>query len=289
MWSEFSVLTFLGRVGLEGVPRAMLRSDAFSYGVYSFEPGSARTASELQTRDVQAIAEFAARLHGVDQARGGSDLAPAVDASFSFAGLVGATDARLRAFEEFAASAAAYEEVRELCRVLDLRARITELNVEVLAGLADADRQAELPRSDWRLNTADFGPQNMLFAPDGGLTVVDFETAGWDDPASLVMGFVAHAASEDLPPDVVRNFLDAYAEKQALSAPEIARFERVGLLFDLEWVAIYATALTSEAVAAKEFANREFDRHAHLTRATGLVKRRLARAAEGVGYRFSRR
>jgi hypothetical protein len=72
----------------------------------------------------------------------------------------------------------------------------------------------------------------------------------------------------------------------ALSESEIARFERVGVLYDLEWVAIYASALTGDAVATKQFASRDFDRPSYLAEAVARLKRRLARATEGAAYRF---
>jgi hypothetical protein len=40
------------------------------------------------------------------------------------------------------------------------------------------------------------------------------------------------------------------------------RYECVGLLLDLDWVAIYISALSAEAIAAKHFAIHDFDRDA---------------------------
>jgi hypothetical protein len=62
----------------------------------------------------------------------------------------------------------------------------------------------------------------------------------------------------------------------------------VGSLLDVEWIAVYASAMTSDVVQAKLFANPELDVHAYLDRVSGLVKRRLARAVDGAGYRFPR-
>src|SRR5207248_347630 len=88
-------------------------------------------------------------------------------------------------------------------------------------------------------------------------------------------------ASEGISADGVQVFLGAYADACELSAPDVVRFERIGRLFDMEWVAIYASALTSEVVKTKEFANPALDRHAYLESAIARLKRRLARASEG--------
>ncbi len=103
----------------------------------------------------------------------------------------------------------------------------------MLADLVD-DAEAPLPRDAWRLPHGDFGPQNFLFTDAGDLTVVDFESVGWDDPAHMVMGFVAHATSEDLSAGSAESFLGAYASHMQLSEAETKRFERVGRLLDVE-------------------------------------------------------
>src|SRR4029453_1414642 len=113
-------------------------------------------------------------------------------------------------------------------------------------------------RWEWRVSPGAFGPHNFLF--DGRrLTVVDFEGAGWDDPARMVMGFVSHAGSDGLPPATIEAFLGAYAAARGLSAAGVARYERVGLLADVEWATVYASAVTPEAIAPKRFANADFD------------------------------
>ena len=109
---EFSALTLLGRHGLARIPRVYLRSDDFAYGVYSFEPGRAKSAAELEPGDLRAVAAFAADVQGVAPSAAGEDLPPAVDVSFSIEQQLKVIDVRLRAFEAFAGGPEAYDEVR---------------------------------------------------------------------------------------------------------------------------------------------------------------------------------
>src|SRR4029453_7191239 len=118
-------------------------------------------------------------------------------------------------------------------------------------------------RWEWRVSPGAFGPHNFLF--DGRrLTVVDFEGAGWDDPARMVMGFVAHAGSEGLTAEAAEAVLLEYGPRRGLSAAERARYRRVGRLYDAEWAAIYLGATTPDAVEAKRFGVPDFDYSAHL-------------------------
>ncbi len=280
--TEFSTLHALNSHGLERVPRALLRDDERSYAVYSFEPGSPRPASEHSTNDVEEIARFCADLHRFSPLDlGGEKLEPAPDASFSPEGQKQVILSRLGAFEAFATSSAAPDDLRIAHQSLDLPARLGRL----LADLVDA-AEPPLPESAWRLSHGDFGPQNFLFTESGDLTVVDFEAAGWDDPAHMVMGFVAHAASEDLPLGLTESFLGAHAELMHLSDAEKNRYERVGRLLDVEWVAVYASALTAENMANKQSAVAGFDVQGYVGHVLGLIERRLARATAGSGYPF---
>ena len=247
--------------------------------------------------DVRRVGELAAELHaiapGVENAPreaesappgvNGEDVPPAVDAAFSLAQQIRVIRSRYAALDEFSRSAGAYEEVRQFVAEVDSFRRIEELITRATSGV---DGAGELGRREWRINSGDFGPQNLLFPDDGQVTAVDWEAGGWDDAARLAMGFVAHATSEDLSDEARAEFLGVYAEKRGLSDEEIRRFETVGALLDLEWVAIYASAMTPEVVAFKEFANPEFDLHAYLTGAANRARQRLERAEDGRGYRF---
>jgi aminoglycoside phosphotransferase (APT) family kinase protein len=269
--SEYATLRALNAQHLARVPWALLRDDGMSYAVYSFEPGEMRPAAKLTRRDVEAIAAFTADLLRFGPQDLAGELAPAVDASFSPTGHRRVIHARLAGVETNVDSE----------QLSGVRAQVDEL----LGGLVD-EADEPLPRGSWRLTTGDFGPHNMLFALDGQLTVVDFEAAGWDDPAHAVMSFVAHAASEDLPPVLSTLFLGEFAELAQLSAADTARYERVGRLMDLEWVAVYASALSADNIANEQSAIPGFSRAAYVAGVIDKLERRLSRAVRGGGYRF---
>lgn len=279
---EHATLAFLAARDFPAVPRPVLRSNPFAWAVYTFAPGATKGPADYTRADLRAAATFAAALHALDPQP--DALSPTIEAAFSPADQIAIIHRRLDGFAAYAADPAAPPAVR----ALDLRPEIDRLIARATAGIAPAALARPLPRADWRLNMADFGPHNILIAADGGLTVVDWEWAGWDDPARMALGFVAHAASEGLPAGGVAAFLGDYAAARDLSSAEIARYERVGLLYDLEWVATYATALTAEAIATAGFAVPDFDAAAHRADTLARLAARLDRARSGIGYRFPR-
>ena len=100
-----------------------------------------------------------------------------------------------------------------------------------------------------------------------------------------LLGCVSHIGSDGISAAAVGAFLGASAGARGLSGAEAARFERVGMLYDVEWAAVYATALTPEAVEAKRFATPGFD-PPHLSACIAGVRERLARAERGDVYAF---
>jgi Ser/Thr protein kinase RdoA (MazF antagonist) len=283
--TEFPALVLLAGRGVAGVPRPYVRSDEHRYGVYSFEPGARRTAAELTEADARAAGALAGALHGFGPEGEGRVLGPANAACFSVADQVRLIDWRVGAYEAVAADPAGCAEVRAFAGELDLRAAVNRLVVAATAGLPEDALTAALPRAEWRLTSYDFGPHNLLF-DHGRVTAVDFEGAGWDDPARMVMGCVSHIGSEGMSATAVGAFLGAYAEARGLTEAEAARFERVGVLYDVEWAATYASALAPEVVETKRFGTPGFDLSAYLTACIAGVRRRLARAERGGAYGF---
>ena len=271
--TEFATLRALNAQDLARVPQALLRDDGMSYAVYSFEPGQTRRAADLTPCDIEAIAAFTAQLLRFGPQHLAAELAPAVAASFS------PTEHRRVIY----ARLAGIDTNVEAPQLNGVRAQVDKL----LSGLVD-EAEEPLPRESWRLSSGDFGPHNMLFGPDGELTVVDFEAAGWDDPAHAVMSFVAHAASEDLSPALSSLFLGEFRELAQLSAADTDRYERVGRLMDLEWVAVYASALSADNVANKQSAIQGFSKAEYVAGVIDKLERRLVRAAQAEGYRFPR-
>jgi hypothetical protein len=214
-------------------------------------------------------------------------IGPASAACFSVADHLALIEFRLREYASFAADPGCYDEVRAFADRVDLPATIGRLVARATAGLDAGELAERLSRPGWRFSTYDFGVQNLLFR-DGGVTVVDLEGAGWDDPARMVMGFVSHAGSEGLSPAATAAFLEAYAAARLLSGDQIARFERVGRLYDVEWATVYAAALTPAAIEPKRFGTPGFELAAHLASCLAKLTERLARAERGDGYRFPR-
>ncbi len=110
-----------------------------------------------------------------------------------------------------------------------------------------------LGRNECCLSPSDFGFHNTLFGDDGRLRFIDFEYAGWDDPAKTVCDFFCQPAVP-----VGRKHLDDFcAEISAgLSLPGLP--ERVALLlpvYQIKWCCIMLNEFLPADSRRRAFSN----------------------------------
>lgn len=186
--TEFGMLGFLWRNGVRCVPEPLRMNREHHLGLYEFLPGARLLApAEVSAEDVRQLAELLAAMWRLRSQPGAEKLPPASEAAFTLNGYWANVERRLsrarNALANLPDAAAVGEFVeRELVPVAGavrdfLSARALGLGV---------DLDAELPQAQRTLSPADHGFHNVLRRADGRLTFLDFEYAGWDDPAQVL-------------------------------------------------------------------------------------------------------
>jgi hypothetical protein len=103
------------------------------------------------------------------------------------------------------------------------------------------------------LSPSDFGFHNALRGEDGRLAFLDFEYAGWDDPAKLVCDFFFQMAVP-----APRQCFDEFARGVAALVPDVAgtlaRVELLRPLFGLKWCCIVLNHFSRIDLARRAFA-----------------------------------
>jgi|GEM_PF-80204 len=212
--TEFGVLEFLWQNGVRCVPEPLRMSREHNLGLYEFIAGTRVAPGQVMWADVQQLVDLLAAMWRLRSQPGAEKLPPASEAAFTLngywanverrlnrvraalalgrAGLpagLGATASGGGAATEFGPDArqrvpASVREFveRELVPVADsVRQFLSTQAPELGVGL-----DAELPLAQRTLSPADHGFHNVLRRADGKLTFLDFEYAGWDDPAQTL-------------------------------------------------------------------------------------------------------
>lgn len=172
--------------GVRAIARPLAKDDSAQAALYSFVPGRKLAAVELEVGHIDAAADFVAAIN----ARPHAGLAPASDACFSIFDhlqLVERRLLRLAALDREAPHVAEAE--RFVFATLRPMWKTVSTQVTREARALGFDLHRELAESECCLSPSDFGFHNALADADGRLVFLDFEYAGRDDPAKLVLDF----------------------------------------------------------------------------------------------------
>lgn len=117
---------------------------------------------------------------------------------------------------------------------------------------SDLDAGRDLVRDDRRISPSDFGFHNAIVGKDGHIRFIDFEYAGWDDPAKAVCDFFSQPRIP-VPEAFVPDFIDALEE---FSGEEFR--ERIKLLFPLyriKWCCIMLNEFLVSEMSRRSYAD----------------------------------
>ena len=269
--AEFAFSERAWRLGLRCLPEPLARDGAAHLGLYGFVEGRALAAEDLAPELVEAALRLCVEVNrGREDARA---LPEASEACFSIADHLATVERRLARLggldrgEPLRASA------------LDLltdrvEPRYATLKAGALDGLAtlgiDFDRP--IPAQARCLSPSDFGFHNALLRADGSVAFLDFEYAGWDDPANLVCDLFSQVAFP-LPMVYYRGFADGLAEALELTPAHRRSFDLLLPLYRIKWICLVLQNFLPAIQRRRAFAGGEAALAGRLRLAEALVAR----------------
>jgi hypothetical protein len=251
--TEWDFLDRAWQSGVRAVPQPLLRDIPAQAALYEFVPGRKLGAAELDAVHVDAAADFIRAIN----ARPDPALPPASESCFSIADHLRIVERRLSRLAALDPRAPRVEEADRFISatlrpawdaVKDRLAREARaLGLDVHTRLADAE---------CCLSPSDFGFHNALAADDGRLVFLDFEYAGRDDPAKLVVDFFCQP-EVPVPLRHLDRFIARLAEGLKFDA---AAMVRCRLLLDAcrtKWVCIILNDFLPVGAARRSFAETD--------------------------------
>ncbi len=187
--TEYGFLTFLQAQGLTTVPQPLGRNPAGQAALYSYLPGVPVTT--IQADHIQQAACF---IHQINQNRGGAaaqSLPLASEACFSLEEHLQRVKLRLQGLQAALVDLTNpwYGGANQLLSE-HLWPTYQRLEQQIRSNHSVAELGRSLEPEQRILSPSDFGFHNMLQA-EGHLYFLDFEYAGWDDPAKLLCDFTS--------------------------------------------------------------------------------------------------
>lgn len=223
--AEYGFLTAAWDGGIRCIPRPLAADPARRMALYGFAPG-ARPATVSSTLVAQA-ADFAAALQSLRLRA--AHLSPGSEACFTLAAHRATVERRLNRLAGLPPDTDLHAEAARLVR--------DEALPRLHAVSVPPDADDPLSPEGRCLSPSDFGFHNALVDAAGRAVFVDFEYAGWDDPAKLVGDFF-HQPAVPVPMEHYPAFRDRIAALFPRPDATARRCDAVMPLYALKWVAI---------------------------------------------------
>jgi len=178
---ETFVHGFLARHLPKSVPQVLDLDEAARCVLFEWVKGERPSASQINHTAMAEMAGFVAALNRLELRKAARQvgLPQASDAAFDLAGHRERIWLRLEALTSRTSEPPIVEEMKCFVR--------SELIPAFLRTEGNGKRM--LRPTEYALSPSDFGFHNVLVRPNGHWTFLDFEHAGWDDPAKLAADF----------------------------------------------------------------------------------------------------
>jgi hypothetical protein len=258
-------------------PTPLAKSEPERAALYEFVDGAPVThASEVTLAHIKQAAEFIAKLNRVGSEGAIPNTASASEACFSIEKHIGRVDERLDELSGVLNSDVSNRDFDVFMGRLMVRWHAIKAHImQTCQRDPLLDFSARLAPSARILSPSDFGFHNALIRSDQTVVFIDFEYAGWDDPAKLIGDFFSQVA---IPID--RAYFKVFVETAFSDyADYVALYKRAGLLlalYKIKWCCIVLNVFLPKHLARRKFANSSLNsadiKYAQLQKASTLLE-----------------
>ncbi|MBI4371688.1 MAG: hypothetical protein HY552_05255 [Elusimicrobia bacterium] len=269
--AEAAFSRFAWERGLRALPRPLAVDPAAGAALYAWVEGRRLEPGEADAGRVREALEFFQALNRHRAAAREAGLPDASEACFTLAAHAAAVRRRVEAL-----AAAAEPEAADFARTA-LAPALARAEKRLRAASARGD--APLPAARRVLSPSDFGFHNALLGADGRLRFLDFEYAGWDDPAKTVCDFFLQPA---VPAPAGSRAEFARGVGEAVGDPDgvAARAAALAPLYRVKWACIALNDFLPAGRARRRFALGEEALAGRRAGRLAAARRLLAAAAE---------
>ena len=256
--AEQAFLHFAWAHGVRAIPRPLACDRGAGLGVYEFLAGGKITPGEVTAAHVDEAADFFVAVNRHRHDPDAAQLPVASEACFSLTEHLACVDRRLTRLGGIEPESDMHRRAAAL-----VATRLAPTWQRVRAAVAAGDLPLDEPlAADARvISPSDFGFHNCIATPSG-LRFIDFEYAGWDDPAKTVCDFFCQPAVP-VPRGHFERFLGAVAD--TVDDGDALR-RRVALLFpvyEVKWCCIMLNEFLPVGDDRRAFARGD---HSHADR-----------------------
>lgn len=248
--TEWDFLSLIKNIdGNSPTPTPYALNEEAGMAVYEFIEGSKISADTITASNISAAIQFIKTLNTPLMRSSAAHLPIASDAKFSInehIDFVQGKITELQLIED--------QNTTSKSLLADMRVLLMQIESKIIPMLADYGFKIDetLPQKERCFSPSDFGFHNTIKTKSGSLVFIDFEYAGWDDPAKLSADFFFQPQTP-VPQEYFDQFLASclsYMDKDRLAA-HITRAKFLKPLFGLRWCCILLNPLNLDWAKAR--------------------------------------
>lgn len=232
---EFAFLAHLHGIGSHYAARPYATDASSHMGVMEFIDGVRPKLAEVTEAHIDHAVCFFSEANAQNDSASALSLPAASEACFSIAEHLDKTQRRVDRLSEIVPD----DDLDRQAKLFvngDLVPVWREIRKAIQSSIHLGD-ESRLPMSERCLSPSDFGFHNSLQSENGGLRFVDFEYAGWDDPAKLISDF-ANQPDMLLDRSLSRRFSAAVIGGNANPDALRQRVDALEPLYQIKWACI---------------------------------------------------
>ena len=269
--SEFGFLSFLKNNEVIQIAEPIASDSKKNIGLFSHLPGELPKA--INGNLVNQACDFIKKINESRNEKSAKHLPEASEACFSIISHINCVNKRVtRLNKTFPVSSIQYD-VSSFVQ-LSLVTSLEKITDNIIKQYSDEKLKQSLPLESRIISPSDFGFQNTLIESNK-LFFLDFEYAGWDDPAKLICDFGCHPEIP-IKDEYLQVFKNSFLTWLEDAEDSIYRSEILMPLYRLKWCCIMLNEFTSEGKDRRNHAGEIFDQEKQFKKVKTYFKQYLA-------------
>ncbi len=252
--TELAFIRYAEKAAPGFTPRILAVDPVSKLILYEYIQGKPLNKESISENEVKQAADFFKKLNNKASHSDSVYLPNASEACFSIAEHIKLIDDRIGQLSAIIPSS--QEDIEGLILVNRMKSIWVELvsNIHTACGIQQIGLNEELPFACRVLSPSDFGFHNALTIETGKLIFLDFEYAGWDDPAKMSGDFFAQI-QVPVPAEMFEDFLNlAFSELPRQNY--LKKRARILLpLFHIKWACIAMNIFLPVHLERRKFSN----------------------------------
>jgi len=252
--NEFCFLTFLTDNEIDQVAKPIAFDSKKNLGLFSYLPGE--LPKSINGGLVNQACEFIKKINEFRNEELAKSLPEASEACFSIISHLNSVKKRVTRLNQIIPSSPIQNEVSSFVKS-SLITSLNNITNDITEQFSNEKLQQTLPITSRIISPSDFGFQNTLI-DNNAVYFVDFEYAGWDDPAKLICDF---GSQPEIPvnEEFLQTFKVSFLTWLEDAEVSIHRSEILMPLYRLKWCCIMLNEFTSVGKDRRNHAGKKFD------------------------------